>query len=223
MYSVRIRRLSERARLEGMLALRKAVDGVRRRTGSPVDAERTWWQADDDALEPALTTEPAIEIELSAEDARALALTGALERIAESIDRVAAQLDDYHGERVQHLDAVEFLLREMVIGSMPPSATPPVVLGGVIGPAAYSDDEITIIPDAGPLDAGRSVEVRSRFHDRWISGFTIAERVEEPNRTRFRLTRRSDGIPLPILFDADDVRAAVERAAPVPGDSPSPV
>jgi hypothetical protein len=50
--------------------------------------------------------------------------------------------------------------------------------------------------------------VRSRFHDRWIGGFTIAETVNTPGRRRYRLTRRSDGIPLPILFDACDVRAA---------------
>ena len=40
-YSVRMRRLSDRARLEGMLALRKALDGVRRRPNAtePVDEE----------------------------------------------------------------------------------------------------------------------------------------------------------------------------------------
>lgn len=226
MYSVRIRRLSERARLEGMLALRRARESVRRvRPGAAV--EPTWWQLDDTALEPdlALSTEPEIEIELSPDDARTLAMTGALERIAESIDAVAAQLDSYHVERAQHLDAIEFLLREVVIGSVQPTGAPPIVLGGVVEPESYGDADILILPDTGPLEAGRTVEVRSRFHDRWISGFVIAERVEEPNRTRYRLTRRSDGIPLPILFDADDVRAgaATERAAPVRGESSSPV
>jgi hypothetical protein len=51
------------------------------------------------------------------------------------------------------------------------------------------------------------VEVRSRFHDRWISGFSISESVDTPGRCRYRLTRLSDGIPLPILFEACDVRA----------------
>src|SRR5512135_2023054 len=37
-YSVRMRRLSERARLEGMLALRKALDGVRRGPGAALAA-----------------------------------------------------------------------------------------------------------------------------------------------------------------------------------------
>jgi hypothetical protein len=151
----------------------------------------------------------------------AITLTAALEGIAESIDGLAAQLDAYHVERVQHLDAIEFLLRELVIGSMQPTAAPPLVLGGVVEPHALADDDIVIITDDGPLVAGRAVEVRSRFHDRWISGFSIAEVVDEPTRTRYRLTRRSDGIPLPILFDACDVRAGVapgpgERIAPTP-------
>jgi len=103
---------------------------------------------------------------------------------------------------------------------MQPTAAPSVVLGGVVGPDALDGDDIEILPDAGPLVVGAYVEVRSRFHDRWISGFSLAEIVDEPTRTRFRLTRRSDGIPLPILFDACDVRAATapepERIAPAP-------
>jgi hypothetical protein len=224
-YSVRIRRLSERARLEGMLALRKARDGVRRRSSEPAAAEPTWWQPVDAAPEHE-GAQDQIAALLAADTesfllppAPAITLTAALERIAESIDGMAAQLDAYHVERAQHLDAIEFLLRELVIGSMPPTAAPPVVLGGVVAPRALADDEILVIPD-GPLAVGASVEVRSRFHDRWISGFAIAEVVDEPTRTRFRLTRRSDGIPLPILFDACDVRAATtaepERTAPVP-------
>jgi hypothetical protein len=220
-YSVRIRHLSERARLEGMLALRKAVDGVRRRSREPVAAEQTWWQPVDappgNDIAPLLAadTEPFL-----LPPAPAITLTAALERIAESIDGVAAQLDAYHLEREQHLDAIEFLLRELVIGSMQPTAAPPVVLGGVVPPQAITEDGITIIPDAGPLVAGCAVEVRSRFHDRWISGFSIAEIVEEPTRTRYRLTRRSDGIPLPILFDGCDVRATIApepvRTTPTP-------
>jgi hypothetical protein len=219
-YSVRIRRLSERARLEGKLALRKALDGVRGRSSEPVSTEQAWWQPvdapPDDDIAPLLAaeTEPFL-----LPPAPAITLTAALERIAESIDGLAAQLDAYHVERAQHLDAIEFLLRELVIGSMQPTAAPPLVLGGVIEPQALGEDDIAIIPD-GPLVAGRSVEVRSRFHDRWISGFSIAEVVDDPTRTRYRLTRRSDGIPLPILFDACDVRGAAaaepERTTPTP-------
>ena len=128
-----------------------------------------------------------------------------LDRIADSIERVAAQLDSYHHERAEHLDAIEFLLREMVIGTVPPSASRPTVLGGVID---SEEREISLVVDEVALAVDAAVEVRSRFHDRWIGGFTIAEAVNTPGRRRYRLTRRSDGIPLPILFDACDVRAA---------------
>ncbi len=137
-------------------------------------------------------------------------LTRALHRIGDAIDRVGAQLDSYHQERAEHLDAIEFLLREMLIGSVAPSAARSVVLGGVIdGDGGDADDEeISLVPDLTALEIDQAVEVRSRFHDRWIGGFSIAEVVEAPGRQRYRLTRRSDGIPLPILFDACDIRAA---------------
>jgi hypothetical protein len=84
------------------------------------------------------------------------------------------------------------------------------VLGGVIDRETMEqeDNEISLVIDSDALEVDAAVEVRSRFHDRWIGGFTIAEAVNTPSRRRYRLTRRSDGIPLPILFDACDVRAA---------------
>ena len=204
-YSVRMRRLSDRARLEGILALRKAFEGVRRgpnaaraRTDTPPpDTDRIASHEDGVGLvadEPA----PAL-LERDTE------LMKGLDRIADSIERVAAQLDSDHQERAEHLDAIEFLLREMVIGTVPSSATRPIVLGGVID---GEDREISLVADDVALRVDAAVEVRSRFHDRWIGGFTIAEAVNTPGRRRYRLTRRSDGIPLPILFDACDVRAA---------------
>jgi hypothetical protein len=208
-YSVRMRRLSDRARLEGMMALRKALDGVRRGQNAararteipPPDTDR----ADTDRASPEdgvdlVADEPApVLLERDTE------LMKGLDRIVDSIERAAAQLDSYHQERAEHLDAIEFLLREMVIGTVPSTASRPIVLGGVID---SEDREISLVADDIALRVGAAVEVRSRFHDRWIGGFTIAEAVNTPGRRRYRLTRRSDGIPLPILFDACDVRAA---------------
>jgi hypothetical protein len=223
-----MRRLSDRARLEGMLALRKALDGVRRGQSAAraagdgivrvslsdrrnTDLSTRWLRAeaerdgavhaeaaDDTASNRSMPVGPELDAEV---------IKG-LDRIADSIERVAAQLDSYHHERAEHLDAIEFLLREMLIGTAPPSATRPIVLGGVIdqGTIEQEDREISLVMDT--LEADAAVEVRSRFHDRWIGGFTIAEAVNTPGRRRYRLTRRSDGIPLPILFDACDVRAA---------------
>jgi hypothetical protein len=226
-----MRRLSDRARLEGMLALRKALDGVRRNpSATPAgleedagrvsssergDDESTWWRRAelsrdaDQIMNKLVVGEERVTAPLADSD---LEVAKALDRIADSIERVAAQLDSYHHERAEHLDAIEFLLREMVISTVPATAPRSVVLGGVVDPDDLDelgdDEEITILPDRYPLEVDVAVEVRSRFHDRWISGFSIAEAVETPGRCRYRLTRRSDGIPLPILFEACDVRAA---------------
>lgn len=200
-----MRRLSERARLEGMLALRKALDGVKRPPLAALErAQVAYGGARSDASARADTdpVEGDVRSALSARDAEFL---HGLDRIADSIERVAAQLDSYHTERAEHLDAIEFLLREMVIGSVPASANRPGVLGGVV---ENGEREISLVVDESTLGVDAAVEVRSRFHDRWIGGFTIAETVNTPGRCRYRLTRRSDGIPLPILFDACDVRAA---------------
>ena len=210
--SVRMRRLSERARLEGMLALRKALDGVRRGQSAALAAG--------DGIVRASLTDRNTDFVARVDRAQAAfdaaergdayadddgAFVKALDRIADSIERVAARLDSYHQERAEHLDAIEFLLREMVIGTVPASATRPTVLGGVI---ENEEHEISLVVDDAALAVNAAVEVRSRFHDRWIGGFTISESVNTPGRRRYRLTRRSDGIPLPILFDACDVRAA---------------
>jgi hypothetical protein len=216
-----MRRLSDRARLEGMLALRKALETVRRSQPGPPrlsvapdpEDDGKWWQPPEPARDTQRTLAALPDVPLGA---KGVGLATALDRIADSVERLAAQLDSYHLERAQHLDAIEFLLREMVIGTVQPTAASAVVLGGVVDPGDAADaDDISIIPDGMSLAVNCAVEVRSRFHDRWISGFTIAEIVDEPGRLRYRLTRRSDGIPLPILFDACDVRgAAVTDRAP---------
>jgi hypothetical protein len=210
-----MRRISERARLEGMLALRKALDGVRRGHSPAPSPEPTAPPADDVELGTPHAQSAPLERPIPDRDAE---LLKGLDRIAASIERVAAQLDSYHQERAEHLDAIEFLLREMVIGTIPGptvSASRPTVLGGVIDSEEHEISlvgaeprEISLVVDEVALAVDAAVEVRSRFHDRWIGGFTIAEAVNAPGRRRYRLTRRSDGIPLPILFDACDVRAA---------------
>ena len=162
-----------------------------------------------EATDAAFPDESLLAPMATAEDRDAELLKG-LQRIADSIERIAVQLDSYHHERAEHLDAIEFLLREMLIGTVAPSTTRPIVLGGVIDPDELDDGdhEISLVGADAALEVDAPVEVRSRFHDRWIGGFTISERVNTPGRRRYRLTRRSDGIPLPILFDACDVRAA---------------
>lgn len=194
-----------------MLALRKAFSLDRRNTESPhrwvrvqaepIDAGDASGADDDDDDDGnlALVHPESARLERDAEFLKGL------DRVVESIERVVARLDSYHRERAEHLDAIEFLLREMLMGTVPPSASRPTVLGGVID---NDELEISLVVDETALAVDAAVEVRSRFHDRWIDGFTISEAVNTPGRRRYRLTRRSDGIPLPILFDACDVRAA---------------
>jgi hypothetical protein len=217
-----LRDLGERARAEGARAIRGVVEGVRGRFARRPDnglyvvqgadehpaGEAVWWsrtdpEADTDAIAVEEPGAVASELAGDAEVAKSL------ERVAETIDRLAAQLDAHHTERAEHLDAIEFLLREMLLGNT--ASTRPVVLGGVVDPVAVDDltPDITLVADGFPLEVDTPVEVRSRFHDRWICGFAVAEAIDGGvGPCRYRLTRRSDGIPLPLLFDAGDVRAA---------------
>ncbi len=188
------------------MALRRAFSLDRR----PAESPDRWLPIQPDPIDAGDAPVADDIVPVHAESAqleRDAAFLQCLDRVVESIERVASQLDSYHRERAEHLDAIEFLLREMLIGTVPPSASRPTVLGGVID---NEEREISLVVDevTVALAVDAAVEVRSRFHDRWIGGFTIAEAVNTPGRRRYRLTRRSDGIPLPILFDACDVRAA---------------
>jgi len=227
-----LRHLSDRARAEGVRALRVAVDRVRgqRPTRAELFLVGASWSDGRDAdeqigshdaqavpgeiapreAEPSGSVEGSIPAQLTERDVEQ---TKALHRIADTIERLSAQLDAYHHERAEHLDAIEFLLREMVIGTISASTVRPVVLGGVIDPDVIdlTRPEVTIIADGCALEVDTPVEVRSRFHDRWVGGFEIAEAVKVSGRYRYRLSRRSDGDPLPILFDACDVRATTSR------------
>jgi len=209
--------IAARARVEGMRALQQTVERlrgpIRRSSGGDLylvhastahrAEESVWWSRDD----PDAAPDEATPVPARADDGN---LKESLDRIAATIDRLAAQLAAYHEERAVHLDAIEFLLKEVVLGGAP-TAPRSVVFGGVVDRDAIEPvgPDITIITEHLPLEIDTPVEVRSRFHDRWIYGFAIAEAVDNgAGPCRYRLTRRSDGIPLPILFDACDVRAA---------------
>jgi len=59
-------------------------------------------------------------------------LVPALNRVADAFERMAASVEVEHREREARLDAIEHLLREFVSGLAPPTAVPPVVVGGSI-------------------------------------------------------------------------------------------
>ncbi len=61
---------------------------------------------------------------------------------------------------------------------------------------------------SSPAPTDIAVQVRGRFGDRWVDGFEICEVMTTPAGPRYRLRRQSDGVVLPELFDASNVRYA---------------
>jgi hypothetical protein len=166
---------------------------------------------------------------------RDLELVHALTRVADTFSRIADGLDSDRRERRAQfeadrrdrrtqLDAVEYLLREMTIGIGGATSVPPVVVGGSIDPASLTPgsvdtglgpralDEVDVdLTDDGtelPIELEAPVEVRSRFHDGWVSGFVVADYVRGPDGNGYRLRREAEDEPLPMRYDPADVRRA---------------
>ena len=79
----------------------------------------------------------------------------------------------------------------------------------VVDDARTSDREEGIDMEEGtgtrldvPIDAGTTVEVKSRFDQRWTRGFTVADVADEG----YRLRRQSDGTVLPAWFPREQLR-----------------
>jgi hypothetical protein len=142
---------------------------------------------------------------------RDLELVTALHRVATAFESIAESLESDRLERHAHLEAVEFLMREVVLGFGHPTAAAPVVLGGTIDAAALHGNPSAVDIDLSdaPLAIGTLVEVRSRFHDHWVHGFAVTEYIPGPTRRGYGLRRHTDTESLPLLFDASDVRRAV--------------
>jgi hypothetical protein len=157
---------------------------------------------------------------------RDIELVNALHRVAEAFESIAGSLEEDRRDRREQLDAVEFLLREMVLGFATPTATPPGVLGGSIDPGAIGAPAFRAVDidlTASPIAVDTPVEVRSRFHDRWVGGFAVAEYVVTSDRRGYRLRRLAEPDQLPLLFDAADVRTttlASDLPLPAPPDDP---
>jgi hypothetical protein len=154
-------------------------------------------------------------------------LFSSLHGVVDAVERIAEGLDADRCERRRQLDAVEFLLREMVLGFAPPTATAPFVVGGSIDPAALGTRpraRVDIDLTDAPIPVDTPVEVRSRFHDRWVIGFAVAEYVVGPERRGYRLRRLAEPDQLPLLFEEADVRRATfasDLPLPAPADDPN--
>ena len=154
-----------------------------------------------------------------------LELVTALHRVATAFESIAESLESDRLDRHAHLEAVEFLMREVVLGFGHPTAVAPAVLGGTIDGNALHGDTSAVDIDLSdaPLAIGTLVEVRSRFHDHWVHGFAITEYIPGPTRRGYSLRRHTDTEPLPLLFDASDVRrAVVVPSHPIVEPAPEP-
>lgn len=144
-------------------------------------------------------------------------LAQALTQLASAITALHSRLDADVNERQLHLSSVEWLMRELIISFPQPAPhEPSTLLGGTIEQGSHQhfrDSDVVAISPSGEIDlreaersVGMLVEVRSRFHDRWIRGFEIREIIDVGDIRRFRLTRISDHMALPVLFDSNDIR-----------------
>jgi hypothetical protein len=195
-------RVGERLRASWSSSARGDVDSVREELTKS-------WTSSFDELRREVAAERA-EVAVRVAD-RELELVKALHRVADTFGSIAESLESERRERRAQLDAVEFLLREMVIGFAAPTSVVPMVRGGTVDPAALGTNrrgEVEIDLSDSPIRVGALVEVRSRFHDQWVHGFSVAEYIPGPNRRGYRLRRHTDTEPLPLLFDAVDVRRA---------------
>jgi hypothetical protein len=147
-----------------------------------------------------------------------------LARVAESCDLAVHTVQANRVERLRLLDAIE-QLTALLPGDGPPlpaRRVPKEVLDGaadgggplrVVGGSVDGGQQSADIPAAHPAGSSRQVirldgvEVRCRFgHDHWVSGFEVADVVDDGDGIHYRLRRRADGYELPRLFPADDVR-----------------
>lgn len=58
------------------------------------------------------------------------------------------------------------------------------------------------------LSPGTEVEVRTRYEGRWVSGFQVdaVQSDRSQRRDHYLLRRRSDGVVLPVVFHAGEIR-----------------
>jgi hypothetical protein len=195
-------RVGERLRASWSGLLQGELDGVREELTS------SWTSSFDELRRDIVSEREVVDARVADHD---LHLVDALHRVADAFENIAQSLEADRRARQVQLDTVEFLLRELVLGLAQPTATPPVVLGGSIDPGALADGQprrIDIDLSDAPIAVGAIVEVRSRFHDRWVHGFAVSEYIPGPTRRGYRLRRITDTDQLPLLFDAADVRRA---------------
>jgi hypothetical protein len=121
-----------------------------------------------------------------------------LDAVTALCDRVVEYIEADRTERRLVIDALT-----RVAQSLDASATRAPDDGSrVLGGSMPATDENTV----DLRERATAVEVRCRFGDRWVDGFEIFDVVSDQFGVRYRLRRRVDGVVLPELFRATDIR-----------------
>jgi hypothetical protein len=139
-----------------------------------------------------------------AED-RSADLLRVLDTVTRLCERVMDALDEDRAERRLMVDALMRLTdvlppRTSVVEFPRPESNVDRLIGGSM-PAGPEPEPVIDI-----RDNDRAVEVRCRFGDNWVDGFEICEVINAELGVQYRLRRRVDGVVLPELFDAADIR-----------------
>src|SRR6476620_707189 len=122
-----MRRVGDRLRASWTTLLRGELEGVRDELTTSLTSSF------DDLRRDILAERDVAETRSAVHETE---LGNALHRVADAFESIAANLEIDRRDRREQLDAVEFLLREMVLGFALPTAASPSVLGGSIDPAA---------------------------------------------------------------------------------------
>ena len=110
-------------------------------------------------------------------------LFSTLYRVADAFEKIAEGLDADRRDCRQQLDAVEFLPREVGTRIRAADRSSAIRRRGLDRARRAGDrfgGRADIDLSESPIPVGTPVEVRSRFHDRWVHGFAVAEYVVGP-------------------------------------------
>ncbi len=148
--------------------------------------------------------------------------TGDVVRVLHAVTALCDRVVDYiEADRAERRLVVDALTRiSGALDRAPATAvadhavTPPAVTPPAPEPRAPRDGE-RVLGGSMPATVDRvldlrgqqtAVEVRCRFGGRWVDGFEIFDVITDEFGARYRLRRRVDGVVLPELFLATDVR-----------------
>jgi hypothetical protein len=149
-----------------------------------------WAPVEPPAPEPVLPVAPAVDVQAE--------LVRLVEAVTAMCDRVIEYVDADRAERHLMIEVLTTLTGTMTATETARAADAERVIGGSMptGPEPMIDLR----------ERETAVEVRCRFGERWVDGFEIFEVLHNDTGIRYRLRRRIDGVVLPEVFGAADIR-----------------